>query len=115
MIYFGHFIVAYRKHETSRSACLCWVRGQVLNYNAHSAGTVEFTDCTSAVLNTLPPNECPGYDTKQTDGEVPVMLGLWGMQSSPSLPLFPGTLWPRMVAPDRALSMGEIELTAYLC
>ena len=25
----------------------------------------------------LPPNECPGYDTKQSDGEVPVMLELW--------------------------------------
>ena len=24
-------------------------------------------------------NECPGYDTKQSDGQVPVMLGLWGM------------------------------------
>ena len=47
----------------------------------------------------------PGYDTKQSDGEVPVMLGLWGMQSTPSLPLVLGPLWPRMVAPDRALSM----------
>ena len=37
-------------------------------------------------------NECPGYDTK-SDGEVPVMLKLWGMQSTPSLPLFPGRLW----------------------
>ena len=53
-----------------------------------------------------PPNECPEYDTKQSDGEVPVMLGLWGMQNTPSLPLFPGTLWPGVVAPDRALSMG---------
>ena len=33
----------------------------------------------------IPPlNECPWYDTKQSDGEVPVMLGLWGMQSIPS-------------------------------
>ena len=51
-------------------------------------------------------NECPGYDAKQSDGEVPVMLGLWGMQSTPSLPLLSGPLWPGMVAPDRALSMG---------
>ena len=55
---------------------------------------------------TPPPNECPRYDTKQSDGKVPVMLGLWGMQSTPSLPSLPGPLWPRMVAPDRALSMG---------
>ena len=36
----------------------------------------------------------------------PVMLELWGMWSIPSLPLLPGPLWPGMVAPDRALSMG---------
>ena len=49
---------------------------------------------------------CPGYDTKQSNAEVPVMLGLWGMRSTPSLPLLSGPLWPGMVAPDRALSMG---------
>ena len=43
------------------------------------------------------------------------MLGLWGKQSTSSLPLLPGPLWPEMIAPDRALSMGQIELTAYLC
>ena len=53
-----------------------------------------------------PPQECPGYDTKQSDGEVPIMLEFWGMQSTPSLPLLPGPLWPGIVAPDRALSMG---------
>ena len=53
-----------------------------------------------------PPNECLGYDTKQSDGEVPVMLGPWGILSTPSLPLLPGPLRPGMVAPDRALSMG---------
>ena len=53
-----------------------------------------------------PPNECPGYDTKQSDGEVPAVLELWGMRSTPSLPLLPGPLWPGVVAPDRALSMG---------
>ena len=39
------------------------------------------------------PNDCPRYDTKQSDGEVPVRLELWGMRSTPSLPLFPGPLW----------------------
>ena len=43
---------------------------------------------------------------KPSDGEVPVMLGLWGMQRTSSLPLLPGPLWPEMVAPDRALFMG---------
>ena len=43
------------------------------------------------------------------------MLELWGIRSIPSLPLLPGPLWPGTVIPDRALSMGLIELTAYLC
>ena len=54
------------------------------------------------------PNECPGYDTKQSDGEV------LEMQSTPSLPLLPGPLWPRVVAPYRVLSMGQIELNCVL-
>ena len=42
-----------------------------------------------------------GYDTKQSDGEVPVMLELWGMLSTPSLPSPPDPLWPGVVVPDR--------------
>ena len=34
-------------------------------------------------------NECPRYDTKQSDGEVPVMLELWGMQSTPFIAITP--------------------------
>ena len=34
------------------------------------------------------------------------MLELWGMRSTALLPLLPGPLWPGVVAPDRALSMG---------
>ena len=49
---------------------------------------------------------CRGYDTKQSDCEVPAVLELWGMWSTPSLPSLPGPLWPGVVAPDRALSMG---------
>ena len=43
--------------------------------SAQTAGAVEYTDCTS------------GYDTKQSDGKVSLILELWGMQSTPSLPL----------------------------
>ena len=35
------------------------------------------------------------------------MLELW---STPSLPLLPGPLWTGLVAPDRVLFMGQIEL-----
>ena len=42
------------------------------------------------------------------------MLELWGMQSTPSLTSFIGSLWPRVVAPDRVLSMGQTELNSVL-
>ena len=61
-----------------------------------------------------PKKKCPGYETIHFDGEVSVMLELWGMWSKPSLPLLPGPLWPGMVAPDRAISMGQIELNCIL-
>ena len=38
------------------------------------------------------------------------MLELWGMRNIPSLPSLPGPLRPGVVAPDRVLSMGQIEL-----
>ena len=65
------------------------------NYQVHSGlsqlvGAVEYTDCFSAEgYDPHPPNECPVYDTKQSDGEVPLMLELWGMKCSPSLSSLP--------------------------
>ena len=55
-------------------------------------------------------NKCPAYDTKQSNDEVSVMVELLGMWSTPSLPMLPGPLWPGVVAPDRVLSIGQIEL-----
>ena len=72
---------------------------------AQSAWAVEYTDCFSAE-GKAPPHEGLGYDTKQSDGEVPAILELWGMRSTPSLPSLPGPIWPGVIAPDRALSMG---------
>ena len=80
---------------------------------AKSAGTVEYIDCIAAEGQDFP-NECPRYDTKQSDSEVPVMLELWVMQSTPSLPLLPGPLRPGLIAPDRVLSMSQIELSCVL-
>ena len=48
-----------------------------------------------------PPNECPAYDPKQSDGEVPVMLELREMRSTPSLASLPGPLWSEVVAPNK--------------
>ena len=36
------------------------------------------------------------------------------MKSTPSLSSIPGTLWPGVVAPDRFLSVGQIELFVIL-
>ena len=36
------------------------------------------------------------------------------MRSTPSLPSFPDPLWPGMLAPDRVLSMGQIDLNCVL-
>ena len=38
------------------------------------------------------------------------MLELWGMQSTPSLPLLLGQLKARVVEPERVLSMSQIEV-----
>ena len=73
------------------------------------AGAPEYTDCISAKVWDSP-NECPGYDTKQSDGEASVILELWGIWSTLSLPSVLGPLWPRVVASDRVLSMDQIEL-----
>ena len=54
------------------------------------------------------------YDTKQSDGEVPAMLELWGMQSTPSLPSLPGPLWPGVVAPDKGPIYGLNRINSIL-
>ena len=59
------------------------------------------------------PNYCLGYDTK-SDVEAPVILELWGWVQSTLLPSFPGPLWPGVVASDKVLSMGQIELNSVL-
>ena len=70
---------------------------------AQSGWAAEYTDCISAEGQNSP-NMCPGYGMKQSHGEAP------GMRSIPLLPLLPSPLWPGMVAPDRVLSMSQIEL-----
>ena len=73
---------------------------------AQSAGAAKYTNCISAEGEDSP-NECP-------EGDAPVMLKLWGIRSISSLPSPPGQLWSRWVAPDRVLSMGQIELNCVL-
>ena len=64
---------------------------------------VEYTNC-FLVRGITPTNKCSGYDTKHSDARA-LRNG-----ESPSLPALPGPLWSGVVASDRALSMGQIEL-----
>ena len=57
---------------------------------------------------------CHGYDIKPSDSEALVMLELWEMQSTSLLPSLPDSLWLRVVAPDRVLSKGQIELNCVI-
>ena len=75
---------------------------------AQSVGAIEYTDAISAEGKT--PHECPRHDTELSEDNASVMLTLWGMWSIPSLPLLPGPFWVWVVAPERVLSMGHIEL-----
>ena len=78
-----------------------------------SAGTVKYNNCVSAEGQDFT-NECPRYDTIQPDGEAPVMLEFWRVWCTSLLLLLPGPLWPKVVAPDRVLYMGQIELNCVL-
>ena len=69
-----------------------------------SAGIVKYTN--GIFVEGLDfPNECPRYDTKQSDGETPVTLEIRGMWSIPSLQSFPGPLRPGVILLHRVLSM----------
>ena len=87
---------------------ICMYTSSYLNLLAQSASGLEYTDCIFA--EGYPSNECPGYNTKRSEGEVPVMLELWGMPSTSSLPSLPDPLRPWVVAPDKVISMGQREL-----
>ena len=72
-----------------------------------SSGAAEYTDCMS--VEDLPSPRLLFMILKKSDVEAPVMLGLWGMQ----ICLY-WYCWPGVVAIDRILSMGQIELTCVL-
>ena len=67
---------------------------------AQLTGAVEYTNCISE------------YDTKPSNGEVapaPELGQIWT-----TLSLLPDPLSPRVVVPDRVISMGQIELFHHL-
>ena len=52
---------------------------------------------TASLQRGNPSNECPEYDTKQSDGEVPVILELLGVRSTSLLPSLSGPLWAGVI------------------
>ena len=86
----------------------------ILAQSAAWGGAVEYIECFSAEEWHLPPQRVSWFNTKQSDGEIPAILKLWGMWSTPSLPLLPGPPWPGVVASDRVLTMGQTEQNCVL-
>ena len=82
---------------------------------AQSAGAVEYTDCFFADGQDPSPTSVLYMTLNNLMMNSPVMLELWGIQSTPSFPSSLSPLWPGVgVAPDRVLSMGQIELNCVL-
>ena len=90
-----HQMVQCHIQDTRQCVCVC-VGGSYLSSEMQSV-------CSKA-----------WYDTRQFDGDGPVMLELWVMLSTPLMLSLPGPLWPGVVAPDQFLSMGQIELNCVL-
>ena len=106
-MFFELLVKKTKNEKTSDSFTPDAIVNSISELIAQSAGAVEYTDYFSVDTFWI----CPEYDTK-SDDEVPVLLELWGMRSTPSLPTLPGPLWPRVVTPDRILSIGQIELNS---
>ena len=119
------FIYSYRLpecsiHERSFAFTRLYIYIYIYFVNTHSC---KVAPSARAVLirilllcrgTTPPTNECSEYGTKQSDLEVPVILEFWGIRSTPSMPSLPSPLWPRVVASNRVLFMGQIDLNSNL-
>ena len=59
-----------------------------------------------------PPNECPKYDIKPSDGQAPA-LKIWGMWGTPSLPLLPNSP-AQAESPQRSLERRAPGIGSYV-
>ena len=100
--------VAQSFNHTRCARSQVWLLMDSLPGLAQSVGAVNTTTVPLKSGKILP-NECPRYDTKQSDGDAPVMLEIWGVWSTPLLPSLPGRLWPGVVARERFLSMVQMK------
>ena len=86
VFFFFFFFFSFVRHR-SQQICFKFEKAQ-------SSGGVEYTSSISV-------ERFSGYNIKESESEIVVMLELWEMRSAPSLPL--------LLSPDRVLSMGQIE------
>ena len=89
------------------------------NYSVHIVSIIHFHTLPSLVgyscriqrlhlcRGVTPPPECPGYDIKQSDGEAST-LEIWENVEYPFIAI---TARSTLIAPDRVLSMGQLEQT----
>ena len=66
-----------------RSVCIFSSKPPLKNSLPSRLGLYNIPTASLQRGKTPPPNEYPGYDTKQSDGEVPVMLELLGNAEHP--------------------------------
>ena len=81
-------------------------------YKTTTNSSVAIPLTSSSTQRVRRPKESTEYDTKQVDGEAPVIQELAGMRSTSLLPSLPGPLRFGVVAPERVLSMGKTELNS---
>ena len=87
---------------------LLWSKIGISNIQPNSISwSLQYTDCKNLPLPKK--RKCLRYDTKL---HLVVRLQFWRSRegSTPSLPLFQGPFWPRVVVPIRVPSMSEIDL-----
>ena len=96
-----------QKKSKTRSNWLGKVIHWELFRQSAGVGAREYTDCFSAEGVTSH-NECPRYDTEQCDGEA------LGNAEYPFIAIALRSTLTGVVAPDRVLSVGQIELNCVL-
>ena len=104
--YFSVFIFHYLVHW------ICKIH-EIINSlfcPAQAAGAVEYSKRIFAEEYCPHSNVYHWYNTKQSDVEAPVMLELRGIRCPSLLPWFLSPILPGVVAPDRVLSMGPLEV-----
>ena len=122
---FTHSLSVKQFYLTHRYMCQIGLFDPIRCYHAAPEWTWERWQWTGIPHSPVSASDClsyPGHSLgesyptaeMQSDSEASVMLELWGMRSTPLFQSLPGRLLLRVVAPDRVLSMDQIELNCVI-